>query len=97
VLLFRDGPLFRALGIAVVTWDRGVGSRARACVRSAINWSLPIAAAAALTLVPPTAHIWHVGVAWLTLAAMTIGAVHAVAHPNRAIAEQLSGTCLVRR
>jgi uncharacterized RDD family membrane protein YckC len=96
-ILVREGPLYRALGIAVVTADGAGSSRLRAGVRAGASWLPAILAAAVLRYVGPQNQAWQIALVWCAFVAMAGGAAYAILRPNRGIAERISGTYLVRR
>ena len=97
--LFRDGPLYRVLGIAIVRSDGSIVSRLQAIARATLTWLPAIGGAVAIWVFLPTGSIrvWPVIVGAMLAATMAAVAIHAALHPERGLADRLAGTYLVRR
>jgi hypothetical protein len=97
--LFRDGPLYRILGIAIVRPDGRNVSRLQAIARATLTWLPAIGGAVVIWVFLPTGSIrvWPVIVGAVLAATMAAVAIHAALHPERGLADRLAGTYLVRR
>ncbi len=96
--IFRLGPLFRLLGVAVVTRDGNAASRLRLLGRTLIAWSPVLLSALTITLVTdPSAYDATLLQYALQVAVIVVFAIASLALRKRSLQDMLAGTWMVPR